>query len=264
MSLIKLDFIDQITRFISNNLDRVKTSFILVAILSVIIFIDSRYVYLMIIGAISFIAIREIRHMFEIEDIAYLNIAVGSIFVIGLFVDNLHLIVVLAYIVLISLSTYFDDYDENNAKALLYPIFGLSFFMSLINGYDSYIIIFLLLSISLTDIGAFVVGKKWGKTHFSDKSPNKTLEGVVGGVIIGSLIAGIFGSFFHNFLLMFFIAFVISAVSIFGDLYESSLKRKANIKDSGDILPGHGGVLDRLDGYIFSAPILFVMLEIFI
>lgn len=107
-------------------------------------------------------------------------------------------------------------------------------------------------------------------------SPNKTISGALGGVIwgiIGSLaiflifnaIAEYNEAFVYvgfEFWQFIIIGFVASIMCVLGDIFESYLKRKARVKDSGDILPGHGGILDRMDSHIFCAPIVFLFLMI--
>lgn len=147
---------------------------------------------------------------------------------------------------------------------LLYPTASFVFLMTLYSEFGSMVLLWLLVIVAATDIGAYFVGKTFGKTPFCETSPNKTLEGVVGGmtlaVILGTLTAiseiGILGAII--------VSAVVSLSSIFGDLYESYLKREAGIKDSGNILPGHGGVLDRVDGYLFGAIVMTVLLRVII
>ena len=87
------------------------------------------------------------------------------------------------------------------------------------------------------------------------------MEGVVGGVAVAT-IGGLFvGLSIIDILPAFFISFATSIASVFGDLYESKLKREAGVKDSGDILPGHGGVLDRIDGYLFGGIVMLILLR---
>ena len=87
------------------------------------------------------------------------------------------------------------------------------------------------------------------------------MEGVVGGIAVATL-SGIFlGLTFVDFWTSLVISLSVSLSSIFGDLYESSLKRAAGVKDSGDLLPGHGGILDRIDGYLFGSIIMLVLLR---
>ncbi|NQY95402.1 MAG: phosphatidate cytidylyltransferase, partial [Campylobacteraceae bacterium] len=109
--------------------------------------------------------------------------------------------------------------------------------------------------------GAYFVGKGLGKHQFCETSPNKTWEGVAGGMIVSAAL----GTYFALDSLSLFGALVVSVIvafaSVFGDLFESYLKREANVKDSGDILPGHGGILDRTDGYLFGGIIMLVLLR---
>ena len=124
----------------------------------------------------------------------------------------------------------------------------------------------LLVIVVLANTGAFFVGKSVGKKQFSPTSPNKTLEGVIGGIAFATVAGTIMGYFLE--LVSFFVAVIVSfstAVgAIFGDLFESYLKREAGVKDSGDILPGHGGVLDRLDGYLFGSIVMLITLRAFL
>ena len=118
------------------------------------------------------------------------------------------------------------------------------------------------------DTCAYCVGKLIGKHHFSELSPKKTIEGCVGGVIGAGLMAFIY-SFFTPEMpwftisprIVFPIVVMVSAVvSIFGDLAASAIKRNYVIKDYGNIIPGHGGILDRFDSVIFVAPFVYYLL----
>jgi len=115
------------------------------------------------------------------------------------------------------------------------------------------------------DSFAYLIGKNIGKTPLAPKiSPKKTVEGFVGGVISTILMATIL-SFFDQSIGAFewtFLAIIISVSGVVGDLVESFFKRKAAVKDSGNIMPGHGGFLDRLDSFIFAAPLAYVYLTL--
>ena len=144
-------------------------------------------------------------------------------------------------------------------------IFCLMFF------YFSYffqlkIILFsLLLSCVASDIGGFVFGKTFRGPKITKISPNKTYAGSIGSVIFSMVVFS--GSIFfltNNFsYLNLIIAIITSIACQFGDLFFSFLKRKAKIKDTGNFLPGHGGILDRLDGIFLGIPIGFISVIIF-
>jgi len=128
--------------------------------------------------------------------------------------------------------------------------------------YGGYLLLFMLLLIWAADTGAFVSGKLFGKHKLTKVSPNKTWEGVVGGLALSMLIGwgGISALSLkvNNIGLYLGVILLIGIVSVFGDLFESALKRVANIKDSGNLLPGHGGLLDRLDSTITVAPLFYL------
>ncbi|MDJ0695867.1 phosphatidate cytidylyltransferase [Mastigocoleus sp. MO_188.B34] len=116
------------------------------------------------------------------------------------------------------------------------------------------------LCIWAADIGAYIVGKFFGKTPLSDISPKKTVEGALFGVI-GSVLVAICGAYLlkwpHPIIVGAAVGLTIGIASILGDLTESMLKRDAGVKDSGQLIPGHGGILDRTDSYIFTAPLVY-------
>ncbi|HEN21137.1 MAG TPA: phosphatidate cytidylyltransferase, partial [Desulfobacteraceae bacterium] len=129
-------------------------------------------------------------------------------------------------------------------------------------------IFFILVVIFANDTGGFYFGRLLGrhKLHVS-VSPNKTWEGAIGGTV-SSLIAGFLFLYLMDFqkpgIIVMSLVLLISMSGQIGDLAESMLKRNCGIKDSGCILPGHGGILDRIDGLLFSIPVLYLYLFLFI
>lgn len=120
------------------------------------------------------------------------------------------------------------------------------------------------------DIGAYFVGKKWGKHKLAPAvSPGKTVEGALGGLACVAILALAFalivgGVYSWQHLLLFVLSSaLVGFYSIFGDLFESLLKRQANIKDSSNLLPGHGGLLDRLDSVLAIAPLWLLVIQQF-
>jgi len=120
---------------------------------------------------------------------------------------------------------------------------------------------FFFLVVMGADTGAYYVGKNFGKHKLAPKvSPGKTWEGVGGGLVLSAVFAAIASATFFPELPYKYsipLAIVMSIVGLFGDLAESAMKRGSNTKDAASILPGHGGLLDRLDSLLFNAPILY-------
>jgi phosphatidate cytidylyltransferase len=124
-------------------------------------------------------------------------------------------------------------------------------------GADPWLLLVLLATIWISDSAAYFAGKNFGKNKLAPMiSPGKTWEGVWGALIGVTLFAAILRfAFGVSDYALFPLLWIVAIFGIIGDLFESLLKRQANIKDSGDILPGHGGILDRIDGLIPSLPI---------
>ncbi|MFV0559764.1 MAG: phosphatidate cytidylyltransferase [Enterococcus sp.] len=126
------------------------------------------------------------------------------------------------------------------------------------------VLIFGLFIVWATDIGAYMFGRRFGNRKLLPAiSPNKTVEGALGGIVSAVVVALIFllifpgeSYFGHGTIVMLFLTIIFSIVGQFGDLVESAIKRHYDVKDSGNILPGHGGILDRFDSLLFVFPIM--------
>jgi phosphatidate cytidylyltransferase len=135
--------------------------------------------------------------------------------------------------------------------------------LDLANGAQWVLFVFILIWVA--DMGAFFFGRRYGRLRLAPAvSPGKTWEGVLGGALLSSLVA-VIGSFWFAMPLSFFLPLCLTGVafSIVGDLTESLLKRFAGIKDSGNVFPGHGGVMDRIDSVTGAAPVLLFGLTAF-
>ena len=165
-------------------------------------------------------------------------------------------------------STNIDKFD----LTIRYVILPFCFLITLpfvFGAYQPEIVICILIFIWVNDSFAYLVGKNFGKRKlFESVSPKKTIEGFIGGWVF-SLVAAFFISQQHedaniNLIDWIIIASILSVFGTIGDLVESKFKRQANVKDSGTIMPGHGGMLDRLDSLFFAAPFVFLYLHFFI
>lgn len=141
-----------------------------------------------------------------------------------------------------------------------------------INDYNPKIIIGLFILIWTNDTFAYIVGKSIGRTKLFEKiSPKKTIEGFLGGIVFAILAGYLISKYYikanpefsdRSILIWTSIAVIVGIAGTIGDLIESKFKRIAGVKDSGSIMPGHGGILDRLDSVIFVAPIIFLFYQI--
>lgn len=135
-------------------------------------------------------------------------------------------------------------------------------------GYNPKIMISIFILIWVNDTFAYIVGKSIGKKKLLERvSPKKTIEGFIGGLLFCVLASCIISKYYiqikeSNMYIWVIIAIIVGVFGTLGDLVESKLKRIAGVKDSGNIMPGHGGVLDRLDSIIFVAPFVFTFYQI--
>lgn len=160
-------------------------------------------------------------------------------------------------------------FEKKKYIALIFYIMSGFVFLALIpqrNGkFEEWLIIGVFILVWSNDSFAYLVGKNFGKRKLLERiSPKKTVEGFIGG-FLGSIIAGILIFNYTQLLSLghwIFIAMIVSILGTFGDLIQSKFKRQAGVKDSGTIMPGHGGIYDRLDSIIYSSPFIYAFLEV--
>ena len=130
---------------------------------------------------------------------------------------------------------------------------------------SAYLLYFMSLTVIITDISAYIFGKKYGKKKIMPSlSPNKTIVGSIAAIISCFIFGILFSIIILGNNLFYFhvtgiIAVIISIASQIGDFFESGIKRNFGVKDSSNLIPGHGGILDRIDGFLFAIPITFIL-----
>lgn len=130
--------------------------------------------------------------------------------------------------------------------------------------YNGLLLLAIFIFIWVNDTGAYLVGSRWGKRRLAPSiSPKKSVEGSIGGLLLVLLSAVILRLLLFpelSWLRILLIATVVAVFGTIGDLFESSLKRQAGVKDSGKLIPGHGGILDRIDSLLLAVPAVYLLL----
>lgn len=244
-----------------SNISRYYTGVILIGIVALIVILNIKLLAWAAIGICYAIAFYEAIKLYGLETNPTLYIAAGIIWIISYFNDNPIYIALVVLVVIASYNAYNQNTKSKDYLVILYPTIPFLCFFSIYIDFGAKAIIWLIVTVAIADIGAYFGGRLFGKSLLSPVSPKKTLEGALIGFVISTLIGTIIGIMIKGFIVAFFITFFVAAVSIFGDLYESLLKRTAGVKDSGNILPGHGGMLDRVDGILFSSVVMLFLLD---
>jgi len=239
---------------------RITTGLALLAGIIIIGFIDNFFLMWLVFGGLYLVAFYEANKLFGIENNTLYAYAAILWIVAGFYpyADDLFFI---ALVIFASVLAYTQELKTKYFLPFIYPTASFLFMLTLYSEYGVIALFWLLVVVASADVGAYFVGKSIGKTKFCETSPNKTLEGVIGGVTVATAAGFFIGIIFVDVDKAIIISLLSAIAAVFGDLFESYLKRKAGVKDSGDILPGHGGILDRVDGYLFSAIIMLVLLR---
>ncbi|MEA3373097.1 MAG: phosphatidate cytidylyltransferase [Campylobacterota bacterium] len=241
--------------------ERVLTGLTLLGAVLLLGIINNFFLFWLVFGAIYLLAFYEAAKLFQVETTNSLYAYAAILWIVAAFYPYGDDLFVIAGIIFASFVAYSQKLEWKNFLPFIYPTAGMLFILALYNEYGITALFWLLVVIAMTDVGAYYVGKNIGKTPFSPTSPKKTMEGVVGGVVLATVTGLFVGITIVDTEIAIVISLLTALSSVFGDLFESYLKRKAGVKDSGDILPGHGGILDRIDGYLFGAIIMLVLLR---
>ncbi len=213
------------------------------------------------LGAVYMLAFHEATRLFGINNNSLYAYAAILWIVAALYPYSEDLLIV-SGLVFVGAVAYTQNIPFRNFLPFMYPTAGMLYLLSLYQEYGIVALLWLLVVVASADIGAYFVGKSIGRTPFSISSPSKTREGVYGGIAVAT-VAGFFVGIgiVENMSQAVIISMAVAIAAVFGDLFESYLKRSAGVKDSGNILPGHGGILDRIDGYLFGSIVMLILLR---
>lgn len=163
---------------------------------------------------------------------------------------------VIPFIILINISNFVSSKE----------VYGLVEYTAINAGFNPHYVLGIILLIWLNDSAAYLVGSFIGKNKLYERiSPGKTWEGTIGAAVITMACSYIISLWFQElaFIHWLVIALIVAVLGTAGDLVESMLKRQASVKDSGKIMPGHGGILDRFDSLLFVSPFIYAYLQLF-
>lgn len=254
---------------------RVKTSIVL-AVLIIPAVLFGGWSYNIIIGAVALIGTMELLQMANIDTKSLPSIAtyIGTLSIVYYHMIASYIpeqlsdgIIPVFAVLLLLISTVIVpgfNFTKAGISALTMGYVGVgSQAAIIIRQEDLAIFVFILLVIVSTDIGAYFIGSKIGKRKLAPLlSPNKSVEGSIGGIVLALLTTSIYLNFItlpYSYIIMLLIAIILSITGQFGDLLESAFKRHFGVKDSGAILPGHGGILDRFDSILFTLSMALIL-----
>jgi len=257
-----------------NKNQRIITGVILFAILS--LFFISKLSAFILFVLVAFIAAKEWFDLFEYSIfIPYpllLFSALAPLLVVYFYeLSNIfipYFIFPLGLIIYLGFYTNFSIYEKFGSAMVFHSWFsiGIASIGWLLKSQELIFVYLSIIAIAISDIFAYEIGKRIGSRKLAENiSPNKTVEGFLAGLLIGTLFMSfnIAINLDKSYLSSFLVSIVFISLGVVGDLFMSKIKRSIDVKDSGTIFPGHGGLLDRIDSYLISFPYLLIVLQFF-
>ena len=257
-----------------NKNQRIITGVILFAILS--LFFISKLSAFILFVLVAFIAAKEWFDLFEYSIfIPYpllLFSALAPLLVVYFYeLSNIfipYFIFPLGLIIYLGFYTNFSIYEKFGSAMVFHSWFsiGIASIGWLLKSQELIFVYLSIIAIATSDIFAYEIGKRIGSRKLAENiSPNKTVEGFLAGLLIGTLFMSfnIVINLDKSYLSSFLVSIVFISLGVVGDLFMSKIKRSIDVKDSGTIFPGHGGLLDRIDSYLISFPYLLIVLQFF-
>jgi len=257
---------------------RVITSIIAIAVVLIFIFLGREYfsaLVLMIVCILSY-EFYKLARLHEHIPLTVLGIILNAVIVLGLYFFGEYSIIYTLFssFLILFLMAMLKRKEKQNMLDLSITVMSIAYFpmlaflipMYALNG-GKMLVLFMLILIWGNDTFSFFGGMLLGKHKLArDISPNKTVEGSIVGIIASTLIALFIGQFFgvSEIWLRISSGFITGCFAQVGDLFESYIKRKFSSKDSGNMMPGHGGLMDRTDSIIFTAFVMFWLFKLFL
>jgi len=271
---------------------RILSSLILLAVFLFTFFLKSPILFLLVILSTGSIVLSELSKLLKLSNLPLLFYWIVSILPIIFFysilfainfssevnqvfltsiLQNFALIMSiigsLFWLIIVPIDILYKKISTNLKFKILYgylmvaPLIVVASFIFITN---KFFILILFFMISFSDVGAYFFGKAFGKNKLARTiSPGKTIEGAVGGVLSNLIFIFILSEFYKiDLILLACFATLVTILSIYGDIYQSFLKRQIKVKDSGSIIPGHGGFFDRLDGFCSTIPIAYLLITV--
>lgn len=269
-------------------LTRIIVAIVFIPAFLYILFLKNSILFFIVASAGLFIALYEFYNMFEakgIRPLYLLGMSGGLIILVSAYFKRIDiasgiLVFLIIFLAVKQVILNRDILPDNSVLSLIVTFFGVFYICWLgmhiillreMNNGNGIMLVFLLFFIVwISDSAAYFIGSNFGRNKLAFAiSPAKTVEGFIAAILFGTLFTVLSKLVFPeliklSFLHCLIIGFVLSLISQLGDLSESMFKRYAKIKDSMNLIPGHGGILDKIDGLLFAAPVLYYYIVLFL
>ncbi|MCR6585084.1 phosphatidate cytidylyltransferase [Campylobacter insulaenigrae] len=230
---------------------RILSAIVMIAAVLIIAIVNNFFINVILFGILLYLAFNEAKNLFSTKNASAL--VALCIFIIAVFLDKPFYIGLMGVIIILGYLVYKKSDNLKELMPYIYPTLPILMLYEVLSYGGMFVLFWLIMIVVACDSGAYFIGKLIGERAFSPTSPNKTLEGVVGGIVCAGVIGTIIGTFEFSVIKSIYISLIVAIFAVIGDLLESYFKRQAGIKDSGNIIPGHGGILDRIDAVIIAA-----------